>query len=192
MAALCSQLKRLPRYFRDLAPALSHRIVFDSDMKTFLVLCACGILIGCGSTKQTSAPATASMTATPWGILIRDSTDANISTVTATLTTDSCANGVTGPACFSGSNLSSKSDDATPGAPVSLLIGVPVNPVPIVGGADGYAFNFLYVYSASGAVWNIVGTGRFYSNGNVGGTWQCDTSTPACSGLSGNFQGSPQ
>lgn len=131
------------------------------------------------------------MTATPWGVIVSDSTDANITTVTATLTSAPCANGVVGPACFSGSNLSSKSDDSNPGTPESLQIGVPVNPVPI-GGPDGYAFNFLYVYGSISGTWNIVGTGRFYSNGNVAGTWQCDTSTPACSGLSGNFQGSPQ
>jgi hypothetical protein len=140
-------------------------------VKKFLVVCACGILVGCGSTKQTPTQTTVSMTATAWGIIITDSTDANISTVTATLTYASCANGVTGPACFSGFNLSSKSDDSIPGTPVSLLIGVPVNPVPI-GGPDGYAFNFLYIYSASSGTWNIVGTGKFYPNGNVAGTWQ--------------------
>ena len=151
----------------------------------------CGFLVGCGSSKQTPAQTTASMTATPWGIIVSDSADANISTVTATLASASCADGVAGPACFGGSNLSSKSDDPTPGTPVSLLVGVPVNPVPI-GGVDGYAFNFLYVYSASSGTWNIVGVGKFYPNGNVAGTWQCDSSTPACSGMSGNFQGSPQ
>lgn len=159
-------------------------------MKQILVL-ACGVLVACGGAKQTPTQTTASMTATRWGIIVSDSTDANISTVTATLASAPCANGVTGPACFGGSNLSSKSDDTTPGTPESLLIGVPVNPVPI-GGPDGYAFNFLYVYSAVSGSWNIVGTGKFYPNGNVAGNWQCAASTPACSGLSGTFQGSPQ
>lgn len=152
-------------------------------MRTF-VLTALLILTGCGVSTKTPAQ-TLSMTAKTWTVWVHSTADPNVVTVNGALSAGTCVTGVTGPACFNGSGLSNTSDDPTP-TPTSLKIGVPVDPVPI-STTGGYAFNFQYAYQTAGTASTITGSGQFYPNGNVSGTWQC---TGGCSSASGAFTAS--
>lgn len=152
-------------------------------MRRFLVI-ATLIMTGCGVSTKTPAQINESMTAKPWSVWVHSTEDPNVVTVHGALSAGACVS-VEGPVCFTGSGLSNTSDDPTPTA-VSLMIGVPVDPVPL-GGLDGYAFNFQYVYQTAGVTSTITGAGRFYPNGNVSGTWQC---TGGCAGASGAFAAS--
>jgi hypothetical protein len=70
--------------------------------------------------------------------------------------------------------------------PLTFTIGVPTNPVP-----NGSTFNVQYAESDNGSVWQMDGTGAV-NNGTASGTWVCDPSTPACSGMSGTFTAAQQ
>jgi hypothetical protein len=120
-----------------------------------------------------------------------------------TYTNGSAQNGgtpVVGPACFvalgAGCNggcgptpqsIKSSNPDAFP---LNFIIGVPTNPVP-----NGSAFNIQYAEVPDSPVnsveWQMDGTGTI-SNGAASGTWVCDPSTPACSGVSGTFTATQQ
>ncbi len=99
-------------------------------------------------------------------------------------------NTVVGPACFvalGGGCNNGNCIQAEPSAdittstrydPGSFTIGVPTNPV-----LNGSAFNIQYVEVGG---WQMDGTGTI-SNGVASGTWVCDQTTPACSGITGSF-----
>lgn len=85
-------------------------------------------------------------------------------------------------------NITSTNTTDTPG---DFIIGVPANPVP-----NGSTFNISYEeiepnIVLSGGWWLMDGTGTI-SNGTASGTWVCDQSTPACSGITGTFRASQQ
>lgn len=116
-------------------------------------------------------------------------------------------NPVVGPACFvalgggcngidscvssapsnTSPNITSTNTDAEV---LTFTIGVPTNPA-----ANGSAFNIEYAeYTPVNGVetlWQMDGTGTI-SNGTASGTWVCDPSTPACSGITGTFRATQQ
>lgn len=149
-----------------------------------VVLATILVLTGCGTASK-PATSTVTMTSKAWSIWVHNTADQNIVTVNAQLTAEACV-GVVGPTCFKGVDIANTSDDVAP-TPGALAIGVPVNPVPITT-TDGYAFNFEYDYqTAAGVSTSLAGSGRFYPNGNVAGTWQC---TGACTASTGDFTAS--
>ena len=114
-------------------------------------------------------------------------------------------NPVVGPACFvalgggcnggcvSGttgltSNITSSNGSASSGdLPLTFSIGVPTNPTP-----NGSAFNIQYgEFHTTVGTWQMDGTGTI-NNGTASGTWVCDPSTPACSGITGTFTATQQ
>ena len=155
-------------------------------MRKLLVPALTILLLGCGASNKTTQPIV-NMTAKTWTVVFRSTSDPNIATPTATISAEACTTNVTGPMCFQGTGITNTSNDTPVPAPVSLEIGVPVNPVPI-SPTDGEAFNVEYVFQNSAGTWDVIGAGRFYPNGNVAGTWQCTTG--ACAGLSGSFTAS--
>jgi hypothetical protein len=108
---------------------------------------------------------------------------------------------VVGPACFVAlgggangtvngvpdSNITSTNTDAEP---LNFIIGVPTNPAP-----NGSTFNLSYEedtpVNGVETTWQMDGTGTI-SNGTASGTWVCDPSTPACSGITGTFTATQQ
>ena len=117
-------------------------------------------------------------------------------------------NSVVGPACFvalgggcngggcvgtpnPNMNLTSSNAGGNINAPgvevLDFTIGVPTDPVP-----NGSTFNIQYAEFDSGyGVWQMDGTGTI-NGGVASGTWVCDPSTPACSGISGTFTATQQ
>jgi hypothetical protein len=114
-------------------------------------------------------------------------------------------NPVVGPACFvalgggcnggcvSGttgltSNITSSNGSGSSGdLPLTFSIGVPTNPTP-----NGSAFNIQYgEFHTTVGTWQMDGTGTI-SNGMASGTWVCDPSTSACSGMTGTFTAAQQ
>lgn len=115
-------------------------------------------------------------------------------------------NPVVGPACFValgggcnggcvpgasnlGTNITSSngSGNGSGVEPLTFTIGVPTNPVP-----NGSTFNIQYAESDSSyGLWQMDGTGTV-NNGTASGTWVCDPSTPACSGMHGTFTAAQQ
>jgi hypothetical protein len=105
---------------------------------------------------------------------------------------------VVGPACFvalgggcnggcieaepSSDITSSNSDDEV----LTFTLGVPTNPA-----ANGSVFNIQYAEEGNGVIWQMDGTGTI-SDGTASGTWVCDPSTPACSGITGTFTATQQ
>lgn len=185
----------------------------------FVMLSVSGVLVGCGgATQASSTPASGTnMTAGAWVITITngggggtsnvvtttvvgpngtpaDTEGGTISCSTASFQGPSDAETVVGPVCFIAlgggatgtlGNLSMTASGMTLGA---MMMGVTANPAP-----NGSRFNFTFregLTAASGE-WQIDGTGTI-NNGTVSGTWSCDTSTPACSGISGTFTGTQQ
>jgi hypothetical protein len=69
--------------------------------------------------------------------------------------------------------------------PLTFIIGVPLNPAP-----NESAFNIQYA-EYNGVIWQMDGTGTI-ANGTASGTWVCDPSTPACSGMTGTFTATQQ
>jgi hypothetical protein len=104
---------------------------------------------------------------------------------------------VVGPACFVAlgggengtvngvpdSNITIPNPDDEP---LTFTIGVPTNPVP-----NGSVFNIQYAEEYNDVIWQMDGTGTI-SNGTASGTWVCDPSTPACSGITGTFTATQQ
>jgi hypothetical protein len=105
-------------------------------------------------------------------------------------------NSVVGPACFvalggganatvngvvDGNITSTNPNDEV----LTFTIGVPTNPTP-----NGSAFNIQYA-EYNGVIWQMDGTGTI-SNGVASGTWVCDPSAPACSGITGAFTATQQ
>jgi hypothetical protein len=99
---------------------------------------------------------------------------------------------VVGPACFValGYGCNGGCVDGTPTPnitstdsvePGDFIIGIPVNPAP-----NGSAFNISYNELSGSTVWQMDGSGTII-NGTASGTWVCDPSTPACSGITGTF-----
>jgi hypothetical protein len=116
-------------------------------------------------------------------------------------------NSVVGPACFvalgggcnggcvdgasnTGVNIKSSNGSGSAGSngvePLTFTIGVPTNPAP-----NGSTFNIQYAEADNATVWQMDGTGTV-NNGTASGTWVCDPSTPACSGITGTFTATQQ
>jgi hypothetical protein len=105
---------------------------------------------------------------------------------------------IVGPACFvalgGGCNggcgstpQSIASSNGTTGVlPLNFVIGVPTNPVP-----NASTFNVQYAEQDDSSLWQMDGTGTI-NNGTASGTWVCDSSTPACSGITGTFTATQQ
>jgi hypothetical protein len=105
---------------------------------------------------------------------------------------------VVGPACFvalggganatvngvvDGNITSTNANDEV----LDFIIGVPTNPTP-----NGSAFNIQYSEEEGGNnSWQMDGSGTI-NNGTATGTWVCDPSTPACSGITGTFTATQQ
>jgi hypothetical protein len=126
--------------------------------------------------------------------------------ITYSSTPQPAGNPVVGPACFvalgGGCNLIggclssspssvvqniTSSDHASGGVlPLTFTIGVPANPAP-----NGSTFNIQYAEADNAIVWQMDGTGTI-NNGTASGTWVCDPSTPACSGITGTFRATQQ
>lgn len=110
-------------------------------------------------------------------------------------------NAVVGPACFvalgggcngggcvgAGVNSELITSSNTDAEPLTFSIGVPTNPTP-----NGSAFNIQYgEFHTTVGTWQMDGTGTI-NNGTASGTWVCDPSTPACSGITGTFTATQQ
>ncbi len=105
---------------------------------------------------------------------------------------------VVGPACFvalgggcnggcgsTPQNITS-SNGTTGVLPLNFIIGVQTNPVP-----NASTFNIQYAEQDDSSLWQMDGTGTI-NNGTASGTWVCDPSTPACSGITGTFTATQQ
>lgn len=147
---------------------------------TLLTLIA---LVGCGGGSMSAPKIQTDLTAKPWTLTLTEQNNTgSLGTLTFSLPQSAQCGSVQGPACFGATNLQS-SGSSVSGVPTSLVVGVLVNPVPDgAGGAYGAGFAFQYVYATSGSgTWTISGSGQFYQNGNIAGSWTCDC------GLTGNF-----
>jgi hypothetical protein len=146
----------------------------------------CAVLASCGATKQV-----AKLTATPWTIDVGGGATLDLTTTLISAATCNSPEGnVASAVCFTGTSLfNSEPGPSLTGTPESILVGVTAGTDPTGAGQE---FNFQYVYrTESAGTWNILGEGTFYPNGNVAGTWQCSTATPACAGLTGTFTAGP-
>lgn len=168
------------------------------------------VIGGCGANKQVSGTGSTNMTDGPWIItatnaggvgttnVITTTVVPNGTPVPATSGTTSCNTdsyqdqppyeSLVGPVCFNalgGGSLGQVGNiSATaPGEPLGdLMIGVSANPAP-----NGSTFNFMYLQNLTAhGMWQIDGTGTI-NNGTASGTWACDPSTSACSGVTGTF-----
>ncbi|MGC2794643.1 MAG: hypothetical protein WA899_21680 [Candidatus Sulfotelmatobacter sp.] len=85
-------------------------------------------------------------------------------------------------------NITSSNGSGSNGVePLTFTIGVPANPAP-----NGSKFNIQYAeFGSASGTWQMDGTGTV-NNGTATGTWVCDPSTPACSGMSGTFTATEQ
>jgi hypothetical protein len=100
---------------------------------------------------------------------------------------------VEGPVCFIANNNSGNGSISGTGLPTTsknngqgVLIGVPADPVP-----SGATANLLFVAAFGSNFVEFTGSGKV-TNKTLSGTGSCDTSTPACQGVSVTFSATLQ
>jgi hypothetical protein len=163
-----------------------------------LIVAAAVISVACGgSPKSESASSTQIPGAWAWTITSNE-VGLSANALSVTLVASQCSLStpvgtftVEGPICFTADDDTRQGSISGTGQflypPQSLLVGSSTNPLPSNTTAT---IDLLFVEEDQyGDVAVFNGNGSI-SNGVATGTWACNPSSPACSGLSGTFSGS--